>query len=243
VYNNLLFSKIKKDYKYLFFIIKIKDKLLGVLKLRYPLKNGVFQNEQDILTIFNHIYSKLEIKSEQIKERPVFITEPILNSFYHRKQIASILFDTLGVPALFFGSQPLLSLYASGLQSGVILETGDGISQCCVVYEGFSIPHSELRFDFGGRNVTEFLQVKLRKNGYNFNTTAEYEIVKKIKESMCITSLNGCIDLKKLNEIGSNLYNLPDGNSIVMGNERMEAPEILFRPGEAGLEFMCNIFF
>ena len=31
------------------------EKLMGVLKLRYPLKNGVFQNEQDILTLLNHI--------------------------------------------------------------------------------------------------------------------------------------------------------------------------------------------
>jgi len=204
------------------------------------LKNGVFNNEQDIHTIFNHIYSKLEIKNEQIKERPIFITEPILNSVNHRRKIASILFDTFSVPALFFGSQPLLSLYASGLQSGVVLETGDGISQSCVVYEGFSIPLSEIRCDFGGRNVTEYLQMKMRKNGYNFNTTAEFEIVKKIKESMCVTSLNGFIDHSKLNEFGSDSYNLPDGNRVLIGKERMEAPEILFRPGEAGLEFMCK---
>jgi centractin len=207
------------------------------------LKNGVFTNDQDILTVFNHIYSKLEIKSEQIKERPIFITEPILNSFSHRRQIASILFDTLSVPALFFGSQPLLSLYASGNQSGVILETGDGISQCCVVYEGFSLPHSEVRCDFGGANITDFLQTKLRKNGYNFSTTAEYEIVKKIKENMCLTSLNGCFNYGKLAELGANSYLLPDGNSVLLGKERMEAPEILFRPGEAGLEFMCKLSF
>jgi len=137
----------------------------------------------------------------------------------------------------------LLSLYASGNQSGVILETGDGISQCCVVYEGFSIPHSEVRCDFGGANVTDFLQTKLRKNGYNLNTSAEYEIVKKIKESMCVTSLNGCFDYAKLNDLGeaaANSYSLPDGNCVLLSKERMEAPEILFRPGEAGLEFTCK---
>ena len=41
---------------------------MGVIKLRYPVKSGVFQNDQDILTLFNYIYSKLEINSEEIKE-------------------------------------------------------------------------------------------------------------------------------------------------------------------------------
>jgi actin-related protein len=160
----------------------------------------------------------------------------------HRKQIASILFDTLSVPALFFGSQPLLSLYASGLTSGIVLETGDGISQCSVVYEGFSVNHSQIRCDFGGRNVTEYLQLKLKKKGYNFNTTSEFEIVKKIKESLCFASLGPEYDYKILSDFNSSNYSLPDGNIISLGKERIEAAEILFRPIEAGLEFPCKIF-
>lgn len=127
------------------------DKYMGLLKLRYPMKNGVFQSEQDILTLFNYIYNKLDIKNEEIKEHPILITEPILNPYSNRKQIASVLFDTLSVPALFFASQPILSLYASGDGSGIVLESGEGITQCGVVFEGYSIPHSYMRYDFGGK--------------------------------------------------------------------------------------------
>ena len=66
------------------FVGKDCDKYMGVLKLRYPVKGGVFQNEQDILAVFNHIYSKLEIKSDEIKEHPILITEPILNPYFHK---------------------------------------------------------------------------------------------------------------------------------------------------------------
>ena len=144
---------------------------MGILKLRYPIKNGVFTNENDILTVFNHIYSKLDIKNEEIKEHPIFITEPILNPYYHRKQVAAALLENMSVPAIFFGSQPILSLFASNDKSGIILESGEGITQCSVVYEGYSIPHSYVRYDFGGRNVTEYLQNLLRRAGHNFNTT------------------------------------------------------------------------
>lgn len=215
---------------------------MGVLKLRYPIKNGVFQNEQDILTIFNHIYNKLDIKSEEIKEHPIFISEPILNPYFHRKQIASTLFENLSVPALFFGSQPILSLFASGEKSGVVLESGDGITQCCVVYEGYSIPHSFIRYDFGGRNVTEYLQTLLKRVGYSFNTTAEFEIVKKIKETLSYTIISSSTseENKKLGETGPTHYYLPDGNFVTLKEEKILAPEILFNPSMVGMEYLCK---
>lgn len=213
---------------------------MGVLKLRYPIKNGVFQNDNDILTVFNHIYNKLDIKSEEIKEHPVFISEPILNPYYHRKQISSVLFDNLGIPAIFFGSQPILSLFASSDRSGVVLESGDGITQTCVVYEGYAIPHSYLRYDFGGRHVTEYLQTLLKRVGYSFNTTSEYEIVKKIKETLCYTVISSSGDDKKITVAGADHYNLPDGNAISLKEEKILAPEILFNPSMIGLEYLCN---
>jgi actin-related protein len=218
--------------------------LMGVLKLRYPMKNGVFQNDQDILNLFGHIYNKLGIKSEEIKEYPIFITEPILNPYSHRKQVASALFDNMGVPALSFGSQPILSLYASGQKSGVVLESGDAITQCCVVFEGYSIPHSYLRFDYGGRNVTEYLQTLLKRQGYSFTTTAEFEIVKQIKEKFCSTLLSSSSseETKKIGETSAQQYFLPDGNFVMVKEEKVLAPEIMFNPSMIGLEHMCKIY-
>lgn len=212
---------------------------MGILKLRYPIKNGVFQNEQDILTLFNHIYSKLEIKSEEIKEHPILITEPILNPYYHRKQIAGVLFDNFNAPSLCFASQPILSLWGSGYKSGVVLESGDGITQVCAVYEHYSIPHSYIRQDFAGRQVTEYLQMLLKRVGHSFNTSAEFEIVKKIKESLCYTILNNSSDEdKKKNETSPTNYVLPDGTFISLKEEKIMAPEILFNPSIVGTEFL-----
>lgn len=215
---------------------------MGILKLRYPIKNGVFQNEQDILTVFNHIYNKLDIKSEEVKDHPVFISEPILNPYFHRKQIANVLFDNIGVPALFFGSQPIMSLYSTSDKSGVVLESGDGISQCCVVYEGYAIPHSYLRYDYGGRQVTEYLQTLLKRVGYSFNTTAEFEVVKKMKESQCYTIISSSTsdETRRVAETGQTQYPLPDGNYVNLKEERVLAPEILFNPSMIGKEYLCK---
>jgi actin-related protein len=43
--------------------------------------------------------------------------------------MTQIMFETFSAPALFFQYQPVLSLYASGRCSGIVLEAGDGVSQ------------------------------------------------------------------------------------------------------------------
>ena len=214
------------------------DKYLGVVKLRYPVKNGVFQNDQDILTLFNHIYSKLEISSEEIKDHPILITEPLLNPYSNRQKIATALFDNLGVPAIFFASQPILSLFSTSNTSGVVLESGEGVTQSCVVYEGYSIPNSYMRYDYGGRTVTEYLQTLLKGVGCSFTTSSEFEIVKKIKETLCYIIISHLDSSRKTtSETSQTQYYLPDGTFITLGDEKILAPEILFTPSLIGCEY------
>lgn len=52
------------------------------------------------------------------------------------------------------------------------------------VYEGFAMPSSIRRIDVAGRDVTEYMQMLLRKSGYVFHTSAEKEVVRLIKESV-----------------------------------------------------------
>ena len=223
-------------------------KYLGILKLKYPIKNGIFQNENDILAIFKHIYKKLEISNEQIREHPILITEPLLNPYSNREKIANILFENLSAPALFFASQPILSLFSTSNTSGIILESGDGVTQSSVVYEGYSIPNSFIRCNYGGKNVSEYFQNLLKKQGYNFSTTSEFEIVKKMKEDVCFikylkdSNYNNMDNNNIYNKINNNvndesIYNLPDGSSIKVNNEKYLAPEILFKPFLIGLEY------
>lgn len=118
-----------------------------------------------------------------------------------------------------------------------MLESGEGITQCCVVYENFSIPHSYIRYDFGGKNVTEYLQTLLKRCGHNFDTTSEFEIVRKIKEETCYVQPYSSSTDGKINE---NKYFLPDGNSVIIRDEKVLAPEILFNPLMVGLENLCK---
>ena len=217
------------------------DKFFGVIKLRYPVNRGVFEKEEDILSLFNHIFAKLDLNSEEIKEHPVLITEPILNPKSNREKISQILLDKLGIPAIFFASQPILSLLSTSATSGIILESGDGVSQSCCICEGYSIPCSYERYNYGGKDVTEYLKTMLRKRGYNFYNSSEIKLVNDIKENLCFLD-SGKKTEYSFSKISLNKkliqYYLPDGSYISLGEERILAPEILFNPEYIGKEYL-----
>ena len=156
------------------------------------------ENKKDTITIFNHIFSKLGINSEEKKEHPILISEPILNPRSNREKIAHILLDNLGIPAIFFASQPILSLLSTSATSGIILESGDSITQSCVVYEGYSIPSSYERYNYGGRDVSEYLKNMLKRRGYYFYNSTELKLVNEIKENMCYLETNKRADMPML---------------------------------------------
>ena len=215
---------------------------IGLIKLRYPIKHGILTNEQDIIPLFNYLYSKLGISTEQISEHPLVITEPLLNPYSNREKISNSLFDDLGVPAIFFASQPILSLFSTSNTTGVILESGEGVSQSCFVFDGYSLPNTYERFDYGGGDVTNYLKLLMKKKGYQLFNSNEYRLISDMKEKYCFFvpskyNLNFDNVKKALNAQKVNYY-LPDGTSVALGDERILASEILFNPELIGKEFL-----
>ncbi|XP_021966667.2 beta-centractin-like [Folsomia candida] len=101
--------------------------------------------------------------------------------------------------------------------TGVVLDAGDGVTHAVPIYEG-------------GRDVTRYLRFLLRKEGINFRTSSEFEIVRRIKERECYLSANPSKDSDSDPDADKRIYKLPDGTQLDIGQARFRAPEILFRP-------------
>ena len=145
----------------------------------------------------------------------------------------------------------VLSLYASGRTTGVVLDVGEGVTHCIPVYEGYALPHSVVRSDLAGMDVTQRLQLLLRKSGLALSTTAELEFSSKMKEDVCyvsnvppttrdndydtdnIGSGSGAVSTKDTSKAQ---YQLPDGQVVQLSNERHRSSEVLFQPSLIGSE-------
>jgi len=224
----------------------------GVCKLSYPIAHGIVTSWEDMEKIWHHTYyNELRIAPE---ERSVMLTEAPLNPKQNREMMTQIHFETFNTPNLYVQIQAVLSLYASGRTTGCVLDSGDGVSHTVPIYEGYALPHAIKRLDLAGRDLTEYMVKLLTEKGYSFNTTAEREIVRDLKEKLTFLAINYDDELKDAvsrNSILTNYkdeemtdddkvlaqdFELPDGQVITVDDARFRCPELLFQPQFIGKE-------
>ncbi|WXG45603.1 MAG: actin family protein [Candidatus Atabeyarchaeum deiterrae] len=210
--------------------------LRGVLRLVYPVEHGMILDWQAMEKIWHFtFYNDLRVNPA---EHPILLTEPPLNPRKNREKMAEIMFETFNVPAMYVSMQAVLSLYASGRTTGLVVDSGDGVTHIVPIYEGFALTHAINRVDLGGRDITEYLRRLLRQRGYSLVSSAEREIVRDIKEKLCYVALEPEKEMKLAEKVAEmqKEYVLPDGEKVVIGAERFLAPEVFFNPGVIGME-------
>jgi len=212
----------------------------GALSLSQVVSRGSVSSWSDLELLWNSLFdnSQPSFLTAKQSEHPLLIAEATLTPRAQRERLAQMLFEQIHVPALYISPSSPLSLYATGRTTGLVLDSGEGVTHATPIYEGFAVPHATLRSDYGGRDVTEWLSLLMRKAGTTLNSAAELETVKDIKESTCFVSQHPSIEEATVADgrFSAAEYRLPDGQRISVGAERFRAPEILFRPSLAGLE-------
>lgn len=209
----------------------------GVLILRHPITCGIINNWDDMEKVWHHtFYSELRASPSEF---PIMLTEAPLNPKANRERMTQIMFEVFATPAMYVAVQAVLALYASGRITGLVVDSGDGVTQVVPIFEGYALPHAVQRLEIAGRTLTTYFCTIMKERGVNFETTAEVEIARVVKERLTYVALNFDDEMANFeaNEMEiQKRYTCPDGGIITVGSERFRCPEVLFDPAIIGQE-------
>ncbi len=218
--------------------VELKDIMCGSeasevrsqLQISYPMENGIIKDWVDMQYLWDYsFYDQLKVNTQGKK---VLLTEPPMNPLKNRETMCEIMFERYQFGGVYVAIQAVLALYGQGLSSGVVVDSGDGVTHIVPVYDSVVLNHQTRRLDIAGRDVTKNLINLLLRRGYAFNRTADFETVRQIKEKFCYVSYDLDFDTKLAQDTTTLVkqHELPDGRVIKIGSERFEAPECLFQP-------------
>lgn len=210
----------------------------GLLNVVSPIESGQVRDWDGMEQVWHHIFfNELRVSPE---EQSVLLTEAPVNSFENRKKTLELMFEIFCAPSVYIGNTAVLSLYASGRTTGCVVESGHTSTHVVPIFEGYALPHTTRKMDWGGRNITQHLASLLSTKGYSFATASELETVARIKETSGQTALSWTAELARFDEKGGHKYEkkfaLPDGTDMSLGREYLEVAETLFQPDLMGIE-------
>ena len=203
----------------------INDMMFGVeawqarkyLDLNYPIENGIIKSWEDCHLLWKHGFDALKIKPSGTS---ILVTEAVRNPDSNKDKLGELIFEKFGFSGMQVQLQAILSMYSEGRMTSCILDSGDGVSNIIPIVDGYVINSRIKKSELAGKEVTKYLTKLLFLKGYAFNSSADFETVKEIKEKLCFVSSDIALDRKLANETVyfEQEYTLPDGTLVRVGS-------------------------
>lgn len=229
----LIIGSDQRDY----FVGPEAEEKRGILVIKSPVERGVVEDWDDLEKVLDFTFTnELRVNPE---EHCVLITAAALMPKAHREKLTQIMFDTFSVEGFSIVSTSVCALSAYGKPTGVSVESGDGVTYIVPVFDGYALPHSTLRINLSGQDITDHLAKLLSESGHHMTTSAEKETVKDIKEKTCYVALDfdQALSQSKQSTSGAASYQMPNGTGLQLHSERFRSAEALFKPSLLGREY------
>ncbi|PIA34573.1 hypothetical protein AQUCO_03700099v1 [Aquilegia coerulea] len=222
-----------------------------------PVKDGVVVDWDIVDSIWDHAFRERLLIDPT--EHPMLLAEPCSNTLQQRERTAELMFEKYKVPALFLAKNAVLTSFASGRATSLVVDCGGGSTTVAPVHDGYVLQKAVSTSTIGGEFLTDCMMKSLESKGviikprYSFkrkevrpgefqtvdldfpNTTESYKlysqrvIASDIKECVC-RAPDTPYDESSYANIPTTAYELPDGQTIEIGADRFKIPDILFNP-------------
>ncbi|XP_040846094.1 actin-like protein 9 [Ochotona curzoniae] len=197
------------------------------LALVQPLRHGIVVDWEAAEVLWRHLLEHdLRVGPQ---DHPLLFSDPPFSPATNREKLVEVAFESLHAPAMYVASQSVLSAYAHGRVSGLVVDTGHGVTYTVPVFQGYNLPHATERLDLAGNHLTAFLAEVLLGSGFPLGQQ-DLNTVENIKHRYCYVAADIQRELARPEHECRQTLRLPDGRTVTLGKELFQCPELLFRP-------------
>uniref|UniRef100_A0A6B2G3Z2 Actin-related protein 2 (Trinotate prediction) n=1 Tax=Myxobolus squamalis TaxID=59785 RepID=A0A6B2G3Z2_MYXSQ len=219
--------------------VELKDIEIGdaavkyrhLLETKYPIHNGIVKDWDDMTLLYEYMFGPERLNIDPTHSK-ILLTEAPMNPLKNREKMIEVMFEKFQFKGVYVAIQAVLTLYAQGLRTGIVVDSGDGVTHICPVYQGFAMPHITKRLDIAGRDITRYLIKLLTLRGYTFNHSADFETARILKENICYVGYDIEQEQRLADETTCLVkeVQLATGGVVRLSSERFGAPEAMFQP-------------
>ncbi len=199
---------------------------LGLYKISYPIQNGKITDWVLFEKLLDYIFYVLRVDPALCNVlyaiHPQFTDDD-------KRRLYQLLFEKYQVQRIYFAIDAMLTLYAGGFTTGLVVDIAESSTRVVPYYEGFLVNPGLRIENIGGADLTRFMTWHLQQIGSKFESSSEKQLVRTIKEKACFVSLDYETDLKNASNFNKS-FRLPDGEDVVLNRQRFQVPELLFNP-------------
>ncbi|XP_072100264.1 actin-3-like isoform X2 [Mobula birostris] len=195
-------------------------------------EGDLLMRHEEMEALWKHTFEN-ELRID-VQEHPIVMTEPTNNPQRNREKTSEILFEAFQVPSLLLGIQAVLALYSTGKVTGTVIDSGSSVTQVVPILEGGALNNITKRVYLGGEDLTEYMMRSLAENNsWSFTSKAGLDTIRNIKEKFCYVALDFEAELQNFKNNPDGIkeeYVLPDGQNMIITNQKFSCPEVMFKP-------------
>ncbi|KAJ8416606.1 hypothetical protein AAFF_G00324840 [Aldrovandia affinis] len=210
------------------------------VELFSPLKNGMIEDWEAFRSILDHTYCK-HIKSEP-SLHPVLMSEAPWNTRAKREKLTELMFEHYNIPAFFLCKTAVLTAFANGRATGLVLDSGATHTTAIPVHDGYVLQQGIVKSPLAGDFIT--MQCRELFQELSIDITPPYmiaakepswhtymcnEVIQDFQASVLQVS-DSPYDEQVAAQMPTVHYEMPSGYTTDYGAERLRIPEGLFDP-------------
>lgn len=195
-------------------------------------------------------------------DAPLMVSEPAHAAGKHREKTVELLFEKHAPPALFLAKSSVLSAFAVGRATALVVDCGAGGTSVAAVHDGYALSRCLNRSPVGGHVLTDVLAASLAAAGTPVRPRFSFARAEKggtlYAQPVATPGVTPSYTRLKTWEVAADVkiaacrvwesawtggggshapltdYELPDGRVVTLADLRYSVPELLFNPSGLG---------